>query len=329
MTKRRLSNQQKARVLRKKEENINTTNSEENFGAKQDGLVIKNYGNTILVESNTGELHHCNYRQNIGTIITGDKVIWQQQLSNKTGIITSVYPRVSILARPSKFSHDKKDIAANITQIIIVLAVEPEPIEHYIDRYLIACENQKITPIIILNKADLLNKKNNDFFTTLINRYQKIGYAIYTMCAYNINKNSITFEQIFKNQSSIFVGQSGVGKSQIIRSLLNTNNIKTGEISNRNKKGKHTTTSTTLYHLSNNSIIIDSPGIREFGVWDLPIDAIYNGFREFKSISSSCKYRNCDHTVNSPGCALQSAVINGEIDELRLLNYHRILKDLE
>ena len=291
------------------------------------GLVISNHGNKVLIEDQNRNEYLCYFKKNIGSIVTGDKVIWQRQKEDKTNIIVSVCERKSLLERPSKFSKDKKPIAANIDQIIIVISVLPEPIEHYIDRYLIAAEYQAIRPILVINKTDLINPSNIDYFMVLKERYKHIGYDVYEISALFPEKFKFSLESVFRDKVSILVGQSGVGKSQITQAITNNKNIKIGDISESNKKGKHTTTTTKLYHIFDKSVIIDSPGIREFGLWDLPVEAIKNGFIEFHNYSSRCKFRNCLHTKNSVGCAVQEATMNGKIDTIRLNNYLRIIEE--
>lgn len=330
MAKRKLSIQQKNRIqaIQDKRRNRKISVDENTLGAKEEGLIIAHHGTNLTVEKSDGENIRCHYRQNLGSIVTGDKVIWQPQETTDFGIISAVLPRRSLLSRPVKLSPQNKDVAANIDQIIIVIAVEPEPVEHYIDRYLVAAEHQHIKPILLLNKIDLLSEEKHTHFETLIRRYESLGYQVISLSAFDL-KNDSALQPLLDDKTSIFVGQSGVGKSEIIHSLLPDIKIRIGDISASNKRGRHTTTTATLYHLPHGGILIDSPGIREFGLWDLPQEAIFDGFIDFKQLKGQCKFRNCNHTDGTPGCAILEAVKNNQIDLQRFKNYHRILCELD
>ena len=296
------------------------------------GLVISHHGAKVIVEpvdlNNTKlpSIITCYCRKNLESIATGDQVIWQTQENDENGVIIARLPRTSILSRPALHSKQNKEIAANISQIFIVMALEPDPVGHYIDRYLVAAEHQSIKPILLFNKTDLLNKKNEGRYTSLTQRYQQLGYEVIGLSALNLDKDS-SLQNKLQNNVSVFVGQSGVGKSEIIQALLPKEYIKTGNISDSTKRGKHTTTTAKLYHLTTGGMLIDSPGIREFGLWDLPKEAILGGFVELRSFRGLCKFRDCNHLENTPGCAIVEALAKEEIHPQRFKNYHRIMSE--
>ncbi|MCF6764399.1 small ribosomal subunit biogenesis GTPase RsgA [Thiotrichales bacterium 19S3-7] len=320
MTKKKLTNQQKRRI----KQNIHQQLLDSHDLSQSKGRVISHFSETIDVESISGEIIRCFQKRNLPRIVTGDYVRFSYDTSKSTeGLIHAVCQRQNLLERPQ--THGKnKVVAANIDQVCIVIATEPEPIGHYIDRYLIATYNQELLPIIILNKIDL---GISDAINYLIKRYKLLGYKIVSTSAVDETQLPL-LEDILKDKTSIFVGQSGVGKSALLNKLFDKNITKTGDISQANKRGKHTTTSARLYHLPKGGDLIDSPGIRQFGIWHLSESTILNGFSEFRPFIGLCKFRNCNHQATTPGCALIQAVDEGKIDQQRLTNYHRLIAEL-
>jgi len=335
MAKRRINDQQQRRIqsIQKKRREKATENqqkksdslSQQGLGPEQSGLVITNYGQTLLVEDKQKKLHRCVARQNLGALVCGDQVIWQPALAdNNEGVIIAVEERQSLLQKPG-FGGKLKPMAANINQIVIVSAVQPEPKPYLIDRYLIAAENLPATPIILINKIDLLEEKNRDKVNQLVKNYEKIGYKVIT--ASNVTDHG--FDELLnslKDHTSIFVGLSGVGKSSLINHLMPELNIRVGELSEASGEGTHTTTSSTLYTLPQGGILIDSPGVRDFGLWNSSADEILNGFIELHEYIGHCKFSNCSHQ-HEPGCAIQQALKDGKISQLRFNNYLKIIHE--
>ncbi|WP_440683258.1 ribosome small subunit-dependent GTPase A [Cysteiniphilum halobium] len=320
MSKRNLSKQQLRNIKTHKASNEDLSNA-------LSGLVISHCGKLIEVESQAGDIIFCQYRQNLGAIVAGDKVLYLPQNNSQYGIICQILPRYNALIRPSKLAHNHKTMAANIDQLIIMLAVTPTPIEHYIDRYLVAAHHMGVKPIIVINKMDLFADANNKAqLETIIHLYRKLEYELIT-CSALQHENLQALKMLLKHKTSIIVGQSGVGKSEMLNALFGTNVTLTGEISEQNNRGKHTTTSARLFHLDQGTHIIDSPGIREFGIWHLNKADIFAGFKEFVQQENECKYRNCEHIESTAGCTISQAVDAGKISKQRFINYHRLIHE--
>lgn len=294
------------------------------------GLVIAPYGAKVDVEDKDGRIIRCTSRRKFGAVVCGDRVTWEMTHDNQ-GVILAVFPRTTLLARPDDIGRDKP-IAANISQIIIVITVKALANENYylfhnlIDRYIVAAEFLNITPTIVINKMDLLSEAEREQVNQDLKPYHDIGYqVIYTSTTLEHGMDAL--EQQLKDQTSIFVGESGVGKSSIIQVLLDGVSIRVGEVSASSGKGKHTTTATTLFHLGCGGNLIDSPGIREFGLSKIENKELAFNFIEFRPHISFCKFNNCMHK-SEPKCAVKAAVETGEINQQRYDNYLAIFKAL-
>lgn len=338
MAKRKINDQQQRRIKnlqqkrrekavknqQKKTENL----SQQGLGAEQNGQIITNYGQTLLVEGQDKKLYRCVARQNIGALVCGDQVIWQAATQNE-GVIIARLERQSLLQKPG-FGGKLKPMAANINQIVIVAAVQPAPNPYLIDRYLIAAENLPATPIILINKIDLLTDKNRSIIEKINHDYSRLGYQVIT--ASKVLDHG--FDELFaalESHTSIFVGLSGVGKSSLINHLMPELNIRVGELSEASGEGTHTTTSSTLYSLpskkkSGNGNLIDSPGVRDFGLWNTSAEEILNGFVELHEYIGHCKFSNCSH-LHEPDCAIQRALKENKISQLRFNNYQKIIRE--
>lgn len=290
------------------------------LGNETEGLIVALYGASAEVEDASGNIVRCHLRKNSEAVITGDKVLWRPE-SDGSGVIVDHLPRKSLLARP-EHKEKLKPIAANIDAVIIVTAPPPVITEHLIDRYLVAAENLHIQPIILLNKMDLINNQNREEVHRRLGVYEKIGYPI--MYSSTLTKHGLDiFEKFLENKNCVLVGQSGVGKSSIIASFVHEQYVRVGETSQKGL-GKHTTTMTRLYHLPHGGDLIDSPGVREFGLWNFDRDDILRGFVEFKPFLNNCKFRDCSH-LKEPGCHLQKAVESGEIAAQRFESFKEMV----
>ncbi len=278
------------------------------------GLVITRYGQRQLVEAENGEVFQAASRQNIGYSVAGDRVLFQKT-KHDDAIVTAIYPRETELKRQDKL------IAANIDQLWLVVALEPHYEYELIDRYLIMAENSSLPISIIVNKIELSNNENQTFGD--FKHYQSLGYDVHFLSIKN-QTNLEKFKGQLINKSHIFLGQSGVGKSSLINSLIPDLELRVNEISNKSKLGKHTTTNTTIYHIPSGGDLIDSPGVREFQLDNLSEVEIKSGFKEFKGLSGECRFRDCRH-INEPNCAVKDALDKGGINNNRYQSYLNIL----
>ncbi|MCC8380603.1 small ribosomal subunit biogenesis GTPase RsgA [Xenorhabdus sp. PB30.3] len=302
------------------------------FGEPQEGLVISRFGQHADIEAADASIQRCNIRRTIRSLVTGDRVVWRPALQLQSdvkvnGIVEAVHERTSVLTRPDYYD-GIKPIAANINQIVIVSAILPELSLNIIDRYLVACETLNIEPLIVLNKIDLLDEESREWINGVMDIYRHIGYRVLEVSSHT-GEGIPELVQLLADKISIFAGQSGVGKSSLLNTLLpdNENTILVNEVSDNSGLGQHTTTTARLYHFPQGGDVIDSPGVREFGLWHLTPEQVVQGFIEFRDYLGSCKFRDCKH-LDDPGCALRDALERGVIAEERFENYHRILESM-
>ncbi|EPG3110946.1 small ribosomal subunit biogenesis GTPase RsgA [Klebsiella aerogenes] len=338
MSKNKLSKGQQRRVKANHQRRLKTTSEKADyddnlFGEPSEGIVISRFGMHADVESADGTPHRCNIRRTIRSLVTGDRVVWRPGKDaadgvNVKGIVEAVHERASVLTRPD-FYDGVKPIAANIDQIVVVSAILPELSLNIIDRYLVACAAQNIEPLLVLNKIDLLDDDGMAFVNEQMDIYRQIGYPV-LMVSSHTQDGLKPLEEALTGRISIFAGQSGVGKSSLLNTLLGLREeqILTNDVSDVSGLGQHTTTAARLYHFPHGGDVIDSPGVREFGLWHLDAEQITNGFVEFHDYLGHCKYRDCKHDTD-PGCAIREAVEKGAIAESRFANYHRILESME
>ena len=273
----------------------------------QQGLITAAFGRHYLVELNDGEILECVPRGKKSEVACGDRVEIQRSSADQ-GVIESILPRSALLYRSDAYR--QKIIAANVTQIICVVAVEPSFNDELLARCLIAAHDQQLESIIVLNKCDL----PADAARATLAPYRAIGYRVIELSAL---QNSAPLLPLLQGHTSVLVGQSGMGKSTLINGLLPDAKAATREISTVLDSGKHTTTHARLYHLNANSHLIDCPGVQMFGLHHLSLGEIEAGFIEFASYLGKCRFHNCSHT-HEPNCALLNAVEAGKIDARRM-----------
>ena len=287
------------------------------------GLVVASYGKRYEVELADKSRISCVTRGKKNDLACGDIVIIKMTATAE-GVVESSLPRTSLLYRSNAIK--SKILASNVTQIVIVLATQPSFYEALLNRCLIAAEAANIAPLIVLNKCDLPDIDNSK---SKLKLYSDLGYQVVHLSAL---ENIQIIRQYLANHQSVLVGQSGMGKSTIINSLLPNVNVRTQEISTVLDSGKHTTTATHLYHLNEfgftePSSLIDSPGLQEFGLNHLSNEQVELAFKEFRPYLGKCRFNNCSHS-HEPDCAVLNAVKAEKISLIRLGFYQQLSNEL-
>ncbi|MDF0377047.1 ribosome small subunit-dependent GTPase A [Methylophilus sp. YYY-1] len=277
------------------------------------GLIVAAYGKRYNVELPDGRILSCVTRGKKVDNAAGDRVTVTLTANNE-GVIEKTAERTTLLYRSNAYK--SKVLAANVTQILIVLATQPSFYEDLLNRCLVAAEAAGIRAVILLNKCDLPNPQA----LQKLEQYAALGYLTLQL---NARQSVEALKPLLTGHTSVLVGQSGMGKSTIINSLLPEARSKTQEISTTLDSGKHTTTATHLYHLDQDSAIIDSPGLQEFGLYHINETELEYAFVEFRPFIGHCKFNNCTHT-HEPDCAILKAVQAGSIPPERLQIFQQI-----
>jgi ribosome biogenesis GTPase / thiamine phosphate phosphatase len=299
------------------------------------GLILKSTGIRYRVLAINGKIIDCVIKgrlrvkelQITNPVAVGDNVLFEYEGNSNSGIITKVLPRKNyILRKASNLSKQSQIIATNIDQVFLMITIiYPETSNEFIDRFLITAEAYRVPAKIIINKTDLYNASELIKMEKLISVYSKIGYECISMSLYNqVNLENLV--KLMHNKKSLVSGNSGVGKTTLLNSLDPSLNLKTAEISDFHKQGKHITTFPEMYYMPFGGFVIDTPGIRGFGVVDMKRNEIYHFFPEIFQTSKECRFNNCLH-IEEPGCAVRRKVENGDIDHLRYRSYINILGD--
>ncbi len=283
------------------------------------GQIVTSYGRLFIVEDENGQLFEANTRKKRVDFVCGDKVLYTP-INAQQVVIESHLSRTSLLYRQDYFK--TKMFAANVTQVVIVLAAIPSPNEELLQRALVAAEAAKITPFIVLNKIDL---PESETWLQKLERYQKLGYQLLKISA--LDNDIASLLEVLEGQCSILLGQSGMGKSTITNALLGENRARTGLLSEALKSGKHTTTHSQLYHLNKNSQLIDSPGLQEFGLNHILPTELIHYFPEMRLLIGQCRFHNCTHR-QEPGCAIKEAAESGIITKERLSFFQKLMNEL-
>lgn len=288
------------------------------------GLVVSHLGKALAVESAPGKIILCHTRRRLDYPAVGDWVLWET-CGDDQGRVVEILPRKTVLIRPG-VNGRTRPVAANIDQLFIVLAIQPDCDFLLIDQLLVVCENREIAAHLVLNKMDLVDKQKHENLMGILSNYQRLGYPLFQVSV----KTKQGIDQIrdaLRNHASMFSGQSGVGKSSISAALLGDINVRTAALSAGTGRGKHTTTKSSLYHLSGGGDLIDSPGIAIFGLAEMTQRDLASGYREFRPFIEHCSFNDCRH-INDKGCAVRAEVEAGKIESDRYQRYQKLLEKL-
>jgi ribosome biogenesis GTPase len=303
----------------------------------QKGKVIKSAGINSVVVSEKGEKINCilggKYRleelKSTNPVVVGDHVLFEMIPGADKGRITEVTERKNyIIRKSSKLSKTCQIIASNIDQLLLLVTLKnPETFTEFIDRYLVTAEAYSIPSVIIFNKTDLYNEADLEQMNELARVYSQIGYTCLSISAL-MNTNISPVRDIMRDKINLLAGISGVGKSTLINLLDKSYDLKTREISGYHKAGRHTTTFVEMFYLSFGAYVIDTPGIKGFGIIDMDKEPISHYFPEIFKISRNCRYSDCRH-INEPFCAVLGAVAEGSISQSRYKSYLSLTEEQE
>ena len=341
MSKRKLTRQQAWRIEKiqkerldrasRHKETVETLLDAGSLGNEQSGRIVARFGKQVEVVpvdslgQPRGDAVRCHLRANLTNLVTGDHVVFQ--VADDAGIVTAQETRHNVLERPDSRGVVKA-MAANIDQLVIVTALEPAPQPELLDRYLVATEVAGIPPLIVINKVDLMrdSEVNQNFLAAIKNLYQLIGYPVVETSTKESGGLDALTDHL-KDKSSVFIGQSGVGKSSLVQALLPDEDIRVGHLHKQTRLGRHTTSTARLYRYAGGGSIIDSPGIRDFGLDQISRTDVEYGFVDIREYANDCRFRDCRHR-QEPGCAVLDAVQKGLVSRRRLESFQRILETL-
>lgn len=300
-----------------------------------EGVVIKSTGSWLIVRTSDGEIYNCKLKgkfrikgiKTTNPVAVGDNVSFVLMAEEKIGLITTIKPRFNyIIRKATKLSKVAHIIAANIDQACIVVTLaHPRTSTGFIDRILVTTEAYHIPAKIIFNKVDLYDESLLETMQKLQQVYSQAGYPCIEVSALT-GKNTSDFKTMLRDKQSLVTGHSGVGKSALINAVEPDLNLKTKDLSAYHRVGMHTTTFAEMLPLSFGGYIIDTPGIKEFGLTDFSRKEIPERFPEMRKYMHHCRFSNCTH-VHEPDCAVKDAIEKGEIAFFRYENYLSILSD--
>lgn len=300
-----------------------------------EGKVVKSTGSWYQVKDANGKMWECRLRGKIrldgarstNPVAVGDNVIFEQEPNKETAVIKKILPRNNVIVRKStKLSKASHIIAANLDQAVLVATIDqPRTSTGFIDRFLVTAEAYHIPAIVVFNKYDLYKKEQLQMLNRLMDYYNQIGYETLAVSA-KTNFQCDRLKLLLQDKISLFSGHSGVGKSALANTIDESLNIRIGEISQVHNKGKHTTTFAEMHPLSFGGWIVDTPGIKEFGLYDLEKETLAQRFPEMRRFMYDCRYTNCTHT-HEPDCAIKKAVDDRKIADWRYTNYVNMMND--
>jgi len=301
-------------------------------------VVYKSTGSWYTVKDENGKWHNARMKgvfkiddiTSTNPIAVGDEVtIELEDEKENTAIITDIHPRRNYINRQSpRVKHQHHIIAANLDQSLLVATLkEPRTSQGFIDRFLIASEMYHVKPLLVFNKADIYKRKEQEQFAHFQEMYTSIGYQVF-LTSTKEKMGIAILQDALKDKTTLISGHSGVGKSTLLNSMLPHLALKTQEVSNWSGKGMHTTTFAEMFDLPGGGKIIDTPGMREFGLVDITRQELSHYFPEMRDRLQNCQFNNCLH-LNEPGCAIKQAVAEGIIYEDRYVSYAGILDSIE
>lgn len=287
-----------------------------------EGRVVVQFGKHCLVEDAGGVLTRCTTPRRLRPVC-GDRVQWQRAKDHPSGVLTGTQPRRNELRR-----HDIRDaervLAANLDIMLMVCAPQPAPELALVDRYLAASELLKLDAIIVFNKADLLDATAQQEWEKKLAGFGALGYPV-IFSSVKDNRGIEAIHAALSNRAGIVLGQSGVGKSTLVETLIPDLELRTQVLSEASGAGMHTTTTTRLYPLPGHSgCIIDSPGVRDFRLWPLRPSEAAQAFREIRAVAGQCRFNDCRH-LREPDCAVLAGVENGTISRRRHTSYVQLM----
>ena len=328
MSRPRLTRQQRARIAQARAARQQTQSAASTDlvrdSIQHSGQVIVRHGQSVVIRTPQGESILCVLRQHLDGIVCGDQVRWQATGAD-TGVIVALEPRTTVLSRPA-YNGKVKPLAANITQMIVVLAPKPKPSSYLLDQYLIVAAQLSIRAVICLNKADLLTAAQQTHFRADFAHYAALGYPIIEVSCHTPG-NLQPLMQHLAAQTSILVGQSGVGKSSLVSALSPESATIAGELSAATGLGRHTTSASTLYSLPNAAELIDSPGVRSFRLSKLTRQMLEHGYPELQALLGRCRFNDCQHRTE-PGCVIQTHLADGTIHPERFANFQHMAQQV-
>ena len=299
------------------------------------GRVIKSTGSWYDVRNDAGEVVQCRLRGKIrldglrttNPVAVGDWGNFEKERDKDTCVIDKIMPRTNVIVRKSvNLSKESHIIASNVDQAILVATIaQPRTSTGFIDRFTVTAEAYHIPVVIVFNKCDLYNDEQNAAAEELMRVYNGIGYQSFVISA-KTGYNCDRLKTIMKDKLSMFSGHSGVGKSALVNRLDPELDIRVGEISEVHEKGKHTTTFAQMYELGFGGYIIDTPGIKEFALFDMEKETLAQRFPEMRALMHDCRFNNCTH-LHEPHCAIKTAVEQGVIADWRYENYCNMMDD--
>jgi ribosome biogenesis GTPase len=301
------------------------------------GIVYKSTGSWYSVKDATGKFWNTRIKgvlklddiTSTNPVAVGDVVDFNIETDEQAGIITKIHDRKNHINRQSpRHKHQQHIVASNVDQSLLLATIrEPRTSQGFIDRFLVATEMYHVPAIILFNKMDVYKEKDQQQFAALKEMYEKVGYPVLGI-SIKLKQGVDEVEALLKGKITLLSGHSGVGKSTFINAVMPGSKIKTQDLSGWSGKGQHTTTFAEMFDLPGGGQVIDTPGMREFGLTGVDRQELSGYFPEMRSRLNDCQFNNCLH-INEPGCAVKEAVAEGEISEDRYVSYYNILESIQ